>query len=165
MSMRKRQKSARSSRIRRHKSGSGLSAPGTSRELARVRQQLADSRRELREALDRQAATSDILHVISRSPTDVQPVFEAIAESAARLCGASDVVIRQVDGNTTRVVAHFGSVPLSARDRPLTREILIGRAILQGRTIQVPDFADPRAREEYPASSFLREDGTPVRTV
>src|SRR5262245_14843980 len=57
---------------------------------------------ETKEALEQQTATSEILRVISSSPTDVQPVFETIAESAARLCDAVDVTIFQVDSDALR---------------------------------------------------------------
>jgi len=65
---------------------------------------------ELREALEHQTATSEVLGIISRSPTDVQPVLDAIVESAARVCGIDDVMLRLRSGNAMTVRAHFGSL-------------------------------------------------------
>jgi hypothetical protein len=67
--------------------------------------------RELAEAHEQQTATAEILHVISSSPTDIQPVFAAVLKSAARLCDAFDASIFQVDGDQLRLVAHDGPIP------------------------------------------------------
>src|SRR5688500_3877095 len=81
------------------------------RELAESLQRENVSKAELREALEYQTATSEVLGIISRSPTDVQPVLDAIVESAARVCGVDDVLLRLVDGTTAVPRAHFGPVP------------------------------------------------------
>ena len=67
--------------------------------------------KELTEALEQQTATSEILGVIASSPTDIQPVLNTVAVNAARLCDASDAQIRLVEGDGTRLVASFGTVP------------------------------------------------------
>src|SRR5262249_15185374 len=69
---------------------------------------------ELKESLEQQTATSEILGVIASSPTDIQPVLDAIAGSAARLCNAKDAVIRFVEGNVLRLAAHQGPLPILA---------------------------------------------------
>src|SRR5262249_24911595 len=61
---------------------------------------------ETKEALEQQTATSEILRVISQSPTDVQPVFEAIAESALHLCDSSNSVVGRYDGDLLHLAAH-----------------------------------------------------------
>src|SRR5882757_10259832 len=69
-------------------------------------------RAELRAALARQTATSDILRVISQSPTDVQPVFDVIVERAVRLCGARMGRVYRYDGSLIHMVGGHGlSVP------------------------------------------------------
>src|SRR5262249_55808124 len=81
-------------------------------ENVRLFKELGERNAELREALEHQTATSEVLGIISRSPTDVQPVLDAIVESAARVCGIDDVVLRLRTGDVMGVWAHFGSIPI-----------------------------------------------------
>jgi GAF domain-containing protein len=122
---------------------------------------------ETKEALDQQTATIEILRVISSSPTDIQPVLDAIAESAARLCEASDVLIRRVDGDMMRVVAHIGSVPIveSVIAQPISRGSAGGRAILECRTVHIHDVLNPDVGEEYPIGLWNLFPDVPYRTL
>ena len=86
-------------------------------ENVRLFKELQERNAELREALEHQTATAEVLGIISRSPTDVQPVLDAIVESAARVCGIDDVVLRLHEGNAMVSRAHFGSIPVSAASR------------------------------------------------
>jgi GAF domain-containing protein len=105
---------------------------------------------ETREALERQTATSDILRVISTSPTDAQPVFETIAANAARLCAARDAQVLRVDGDVLRLVAAYGSPSMPAV-RPISRGHAVGRAVIDRETIHVRDMA--QAIKEFPDTS------------
>ena len=73
---------------------------------------------ELKESLEQQTATSEILGVIASSPTDIQPVLDVVAENAARLCEADDAIIRRLDGNVMPLVAHYGQIPPGGMDAP-----------------------------------------------
>src|SRR5262249_58018694 len=72
---------------------------------------------ELKESLEQQTATSEILGVIAGSPTDIQPVLDAIAQSAARVCGSDDATIRLLEGDQMILAAHFGALPPSGPER------------------------------------------------
>ena len=116
-------------------------------ENVRLFKELQARNRELTESLEQQTATSEILRVISSSPTDIQPVLDAVAESAARLCGAHDVVIRLVDGDMHRAVAHHGPIPPLG---PLpVRGSIAGRAIVERRTLHIQDIRAPNVRTEF----------------
>jgi signal transduction histidine kinase len=125
-------------------------------ENVRLFKELEASNRDL-------TATSQILQVISRSPTDVQPVFDAVAESAARLCEADAVICRR-DGDFFVRVAKFGPTPTRpfGERSTLTRESAIGRAILDGTTVEVPDLQT--ARDKFP-DGFAQVAEFGVRTM
>jgi hypothetical protein len=73
------------------------------REIARLGQALTEAREREAEGLEREAATSEILRVIAGSPADLQPVLDAVARNAARVCGADDAHIRPVHVDSFRV--------------------------------------------------------------
>src|SRR5262245_50765351 len=106
------------------------------------------SKRELQESLGYQTATSEVLNVISRSPTELQPVLDAIAATAARLCGSMDALVWRVAGGEVRLVAQFGA-PTNAIAHPLTTGSVTGRAIVDRKTIHVHDLA-AMVETEYP---------------
>ena len=119
---------------------------------------------ELKEALEQQTATSEILGVIASSPTDIQPVLDVVAENAARVCGANDAVIRLVEGNMLRSVAHHGSLPQSrpAESEPLDGGWIPARAVIERQTIHIHDIT--AVENEFPEST-ARAKRAGVRTM
>src|SRR5262245_14433871 len=111
---------------------------------ARTRE-LTERTGELTETLEYQTATSDVLNVISRSPTSVQPVFETIARSAARLCSALNCFVYRFDGNLVHFAAGDGLAPedkegaRSVYPLPPGRASAATRAILYGTVEEIPD--------------------------
>jgi GAF domain-containing protein len=114
---------------------------------------------ETKEALEQQTAVSEVLRVISSSPTNVGPVLDAVAQRAAKICEASDARILLVEGNELRHVAGFGDVPISMKvgDRlPLTRDSVVGRATIDRLPLHIEDFkALPPL--EFPVSRAIQE--------
>jgi GAF domain-containing protein len=131
---------------------------------------------DLTEALEQQTATAEILRVISSSPTDIQPVLDAVAENAARLCAADDTVILQTEGDVLKPVAVYGA--LGAMPLPLTRGSVTGRAVIDRTTVHVEDltaqgeadFPEGRVRQRrighrtMLATPLLRE-GIPIGAI
>src|SRR5499425_3095198 len=118
---------------------------------------------ELKESLEQQTATSEILGVIASSPTDIQPVLDAVAATAARLCDARDVLIDRVEGDVLEHVAVFGPMPMAETRRPLTRGTPAGRAVIERQTIRIHDVL-PLLETEYPEAK-ARQQVTGTRTV
>jgi two-component system NtrC family sensor kinase len=96
---------------------------------------------EQREVASHQAATVEILQLISASPTDTSPVLDAVANAALRLGNASDVVVALRDGANWVTVSHAGLLggPAGGRFR-LDRDTAPGRAILEGKIVHLPDI-------------------------
>ena len=105
---------------------------------------------ETKEALEQQTATSEILRVISQSPRDVQPVFEAIARAALKLCGASLANVFRFDGELVYLVVvenvnvdpEYSAGIHAVFPRPPGRDTGAGRAILARRIIAIPDVME-----------------------
>jgi GAF domain-containing protein/CheY-like chemotaxis protein len=123
-------------------------------ENVRLFNEIQTRTREISEALEQQTATSYILSIIAENPTDVQPVLDAVAEKAAKLCNSYDVVIVRTDGNFYFTAAHWGPVPI-ADDRnngiPLNRDSVTGRAMVDRQTIHLHDLL-AQSPDEYPLS-------------
>ncbi|HSF48817.1 MAG TPA: GAF domain-containing protein, partial [Burkholderiales bacterium] len=127
---------------------------------------------ETKEALEQQTATADILKVISSSPTDTQPVFDAIVNSGVRLFGGLDVTIRLVKGNQSELVATTRPTGDSAALNLLDDDrVPSSQAILQRQIVHIPDFlaadwvreeakrrAERRGNRALICAPMLRED-------
>ena len=118
--------------------------------------------RELTESLEQQTATSDVLRVISSSPTDIQPVFETIGERAEKLCNAEISAVSIVDGELIRVASIHGmteaGVEAARRAYPMRRtdETVTARAI---RTRDVCHVADVLSDPQYQLKDTARVSG------
>jgi putative methionine-R-sulfoxide reductase with GAF domain len=102
--------------------------------------QLQTRDRELAEAQEQQTATSEILRVISSSPTDYQPVFDTIVSRAGVVCGAVDAVLWTVDGDELVVRAHHGPIPATIGARQPTQGSVAGGAVREARIVHVEDL-------------------------
>ena len=133
-------------------------------ELRKRTDDLGQRTTDLTEALEQQTATRDVLEVISRSAFDLQAVFETVAESSVRLCGADRAFIFRFDGELLRMVVAYNSSPDFVEwvaNHPIRpgRHSGSARAALERRTIHVPDvLADP----EY---TYGAKDVEPIRTI
>src|SRR5262249_12463811 len=110
---------------------------------------------ELRESLQQQTATADVLKVISRATFDLPRVLDTLVESAATLCDSYDTTILQRDGDMLRIVSRRGHIPAIGQGGTLslTRGVTAGRAVLDRQTIHLADVQSET--DEYPESSAI----------
>src|SRR5829696_2192486 len=128
-------------------------------ETAELRRENEALKRELAEAREQQDTASEILQVISSSPTDLQWVLDTVAQSAARLCDAADALIFRVKDERLKVVAQYGSIPSPAGDLSIIRDFPAGRAIIDRCVVYIPDVLS-QANSEFPqAKEFQQRTG------
>jgi hypothetical protein len=114
-------------------------------ENVRLFNELGVRNRDLIETLEQQTATGEILRAISASPTDVQPVFDTIAQSARRLCGAEFCQVFRVEAGQLHNVANDGhsaeglAAIRRSFPRPVDEGTSVGRAVLRGAVVQIAD--------------------------
>src|SRR5215472_7117423 len=124
---------------------------------AKLAERLRARTRDLDEALQQQTATSEVLSIIRRSPADAQPVFEAIVQSAARLCDAIFSVVYLYENDSLRVAAtkNFtaeATTQINERQelRQINRSFVGGRAVLDRTIVHVPDvLKDPEYSRDF----------------
>ena len=152
----------------------------TKRSYADPKSEIESLRQALTEALEQQTATSEILRVISRSQTDVQPVFDAILRSAVRLCDGVFGTLFRFDGELVHHVADYNYTP-EARETsrrlfpaPPSRGLTGTRAILDRAVVHVPDIEldpeyDPAIAQRVGVRSVLAvpmfREGSPVGSI
>src|SRR5262249_16319813 len=151
-------------------------------ENVRLFTELEARNRELTEALEQQTATAEILQVISSSPTDLQPVMDVVAASAARFCGATDADIWRLEGESFRLAARHGSLPGNTPiggTVPASPQSVGGRAVRDRTSIHVEDIGAPDTefpetqerwrRAGYPSGTMLAtpllREGVPIGTI
>src|SRR6516162_7707680 len=109
-------------------------------ENARLLNELRQRTNDLTESLEQQTATSEILDVISNSPTDVQPVLDTIVRTAMTICDSYDAVILLKDGEQLRIAAHHGPMKIDFGGAPIGRDWVSGRVVVDGVPVHVHDL-------------------------
>jgi two-component system NtrC family sensor kinase len=149
-------------------------------ENTRLLNELRQRTDDLTESLEQQTATSQVLNVINTSPTDTQPVFDTIVQSAVRLCGAQFGVMHRFDGDRLHVVAHDVTpevLEVLKRTYPMrpVRSQASGRAILDRTVVEIRDVREDADYDHAMAAAghwhsllavpMLRADGDAIGTI
>ena len=128
-------------------------------------QEVKDRTRDLTEALAHQTGSSNVLRVIASSPTDIEPVLEAIVESARELCEANDAVVLLKDGDHLRFSAHSGPIPVTVEKWPIGRGWTAGLAFLDRKPVHVRDMLSEEGAAFPDARKMGQSTGAIVHTV
>ena len=104
--------------------------------------------KELEESLEYQTATADVLNIISRSPHDLQPVFDGIVKTAMRLCDSYDAAFILKAGDKLKVRAHVGPIPILSDWPAGQRGWVVSRTVLEGKSLHIHDLSIESA--EFP---------------
>jgi signal transduction histidine kinase len=115
--------------------------------------------RDLTEALTYQTGSANILKVIASSPTDVQPVLQAIVESACELCDAIDAIVVLKDGDSLVFSAHHGPIPVVLERRPISRGFTAGRAVVDRAPVHIHDVLSDEGDDFPEAREFSATEG------
>jgi signal transduction histidine kinase len=132
---------------------------------ATLEQRVEDRTAELKESLDQQTATAEVLRVISQSPTDVQPVLDVVVKAALRFFGTDDVVISLRDGDDLAIVSHEGPINPPPSRRKLDRGTGQGRAVIDASTIHFPDVEKLDPAEWSAVIALSRQSGVKATLV
>jgi len=128
-------------KVKAKSSGARKSLKNEGSRVRDLEKRLAAAQRREAQGLEQQMATAEILRVISTSPTDLQPVLDAVVKSAARFCGADDAEIYHLYGGDLKVAAHYGPIPAPmGRLIPVVRGTVAGRAVIERRAVHVTDL-------------------------
>src|SRR6516162_4013984 len=148
-------KSRRRKPAARKRTGGTEAARLSSSSVADQDPEIARLAHDLHDALERETAASEILNIISSAqPPSAQPVLDTVVANAARLCRAENATIFLREGDSAAIHAQYGppaSSPVGTR-RLISRDWVTGAALLDGRTIQVPDLLNS---DDYPAGREL----------
>src|SRR5687767_6356103 len=160
--MRRRDRTGSKVKARRHKALTLKARRGRSSSLAGRETNVARLSRELSESFEQQAATAEILNVISNSPTDTQPVFDAIVQSGLKLFPGALVSVALRYGDTINAAAVAAPDPARVEAwrrtisrTPLARNYMHGAALLDRRIVDIPDVADAPAEFVAGGQNFL----------